>query len=1078
MIDMKFLPSAMRVEVKFEKYLPTLVKRIARIEGSKYDPDTKKWNFPIGRFMEFYSNVCDEFLVKLSPALKKIKTNHSPVGDAPFPHPLIDLDGIFNEGVELEVHQHEGLSMAAYWYEQEGKGCIIGLGPGGGKCQPHGAPILLADGTMATLGGLFDTHDDGSFEGGEKWINLAEPLFVPSLNESLGRFEKKRVSRLYKQQVNENLNALSLSNGAEVVLTDIHPMLKVDFSCGAPCWVSSCDLQEGDYVAVPRTLPEPDFATAKDVDLVRLVAWQIAEGHERFAKGAYALRITQKDDALTSMIEGFAGAAGISTRASRDAKGLNVISVLDCKNYAEMLSHELGYQWGSKSAQKRIPDGVLSLPNSQASEFLRHFFEAEGSCSERGVEITTASRHVASSLCYLLKRFGIHVTIDHRMSQATNSAKPTRRHYIRLKISGDALRAFFAHIGFVSDRKNAILMRLAEREANTNVDVVPGANLYLSEICQMLGLAANMVFGPNRINSSCARGQQLSRARTFRAIDAVRSVLNGSLLREREGAIEASVAAGDNWRKTNSFRASANRVRAISVKARQEALRRLEALESFVNGDLMVARIVRKSREFHEFVYDVTVDDHHNYVGGHVPVVMHNTCIGMGYQKFLRRDFPMKHGWRALIVCPASIKLQWLREIEFFIGGTSLIIKGDPKKRAKLWEEAKNPKYDFVICNYEQISSDYAMIPAFPLVIVDEAHRYKNPSAKRSKKAYEYKRLKKVNGDNPLFLELTGTFLVNQRHDGWNLMRLAGWQFGKNFWDFQQKCCHMDDYGTVCGIKLPEAQDYIDQLKQVTYIKTKDELAKTLPPRNAKTIYLEMDTRQKKFYDTLFEGELDVMMKAGENFSTIDVEGVWGRLRQAAVSPETVKAFRKVLNKEKTKAAGKKVYDKIEMEVKAPDESIKFDWLRDFLDDFEEDFLIIYSPFTSALDALQADSRFKNEAWVRIDGSVNPEKRQGIIDAAKTAGKGYFLITDALQEGANLQFCSDTIFLTPPLTHAAREQIEARTWRKGQKKTSNFYYPIVENTIEVKVMKMIDAKKDLMSGLKGGVNELRELMSA
>lgn len=108
-----------------------------------------------------------------------------------------------------------------------------------------------------------------------------------------------------------------------------------------------------------------------------------------------------------------------------------------------------------------------------------------------------------------------------------------------------------------------------------------------------------------------------------------------------------------------------------------------------------------------------------------------------------------------LVLCLASLKYQWQKEITKFSDSSSLVIDGTKSQREKLYSQAVD--HDYVIMNYEQVVNDWDIVKAFELdaIICDEATAIKGFRAKRAKKVKEL--AKKV----PVRFALTGTPIEN-----------------------------------------------------------------------------------------------------------------------------------------------------------------------------------------------------------------------------------------------------------------------------------------------------------------------------
>lgn len=110
-----------------------------------------------------------------------------------------------------------------------------------------------------------------------------------------------------------------------------------------------------------------------------------------------------------------------------------------------------------------------------------------------------------------------------------------------------------------------------------------------------------------------------------------------------------------------------------------------------------------------------------------------------------------------LVLCLASLKYQWKKEVEKFSDSTALVIDGTPAQRAKQYKDFE--KYDYVIMNYEQVVNDWMVIKAqkFDAMVCDEATAIKGFRAKRAK------RVKELSKNTPVRFALTGTPIENGR---------------------------------------------------------------------------------------------------------------------------------------------------------------------------------------------------------------------------------------------------------------------------------------------------------------------------
>src|SRR5437867_8063577 len=108
---------------------------------------------------------------------------------------------------------------------------------------------------------------------------------------------------------------------------------------------------------------------------------------------------------------------------------------------------------------------------------------------------------------------------------------------------------------------------------------------------------------------------------------------------------------------------------------------------------------------------------------------------------------------RGLLVVPAALKPQWLREWQLFTDAPATIIDGGPAQRRATFDACRR---GFLLSNYEQLIRDLDVVRAWTpdIVVLDEAQRIKNWATKT---ALTVKRL-----DPPYRLVLTGTPMENR----------------------------------------------------------------------------------------------------------------------------------------------------------------------------------------------------------------------------------------------------------------------------------------------------------------------------
>jgi non-specific serine/threonine protein kinase len=228
--------------------------------------------------------------------------------------------------------------------------------------------------------------------------------------------------------------------------------------------------------------------------------------------------------------------------------------------------------------------------------------------------------------------------------------------------------------------------------------------------------------------------------------------------------------------------------------------------------------------------------------------------------------------------------------------------------------------------------------------------------------------------------------------------------------------------------------------------RTKDQVAPELPPRSERILYTDFDPAQRKLYahtrdhyrglllgmiDT--EGIDDVRMKI--------LEGLL-RLRQICIHPALVEPTYR-------------------------GESAKFELLLETLETLhgEGHKALVFSQFVQSLHLLQRELDARHLPYAYLDGQT--KERQGEVDRfQRNPAIPFFLISlKAGGVGLNLTAADYVIHLDPWWNPAVEMQAADRAHRIGQDKPVFIYRIITRDTVEDKILKLQEHKRELVSQL-------------
>ncbi|KAG9074684.1 hypothetical protein FS749_013731 [Ceratobasidium sp. UAMH 11750] len=144
-----------------------------------------------------------------------------------------------------------------------------------------------------------------------------------------------------------------------------------------------------------------------------------------------------------------------------------------------------------------------------------------------------------------------------------------------------------------------------------------------------------------------------------------------------------------------------------------------------------------------------------------------------------------------------------------------------------------------------------------------------------------------------------------------------------------------------------------------------------------------------------------------------------------------------------------------------------------------EEKTIVFSQFTSMLDLLEPFLLDAKIGYSRLDGSMTPKDREVALDKIRNSSKTKAILISfkAGSTGLNLTACNNVILLDLWWNPALEDQAFDRAHRLGQTKDVNIYKLTIAETVEDRILKLQDTKRDLakaaLSGDKLSNNRLR-----
>ena len=393
---------------------------------------------------------------------------------------------------------------------------------------------------------------------------------------------------------------------------------------------------------------------------------------------------------------------------------------------------------------------------------------------------------------------------------------------------------------------------------------------------------------------------------------------------------------------------------------------------------------------------------------------------------------------RTLIVCPATLKSQWKKEIEKFTSEKAHIITGTPEERKKqyLTEESF-----FHIVNYEMVLRDSMEINkvGVDFLILDEAQKIKNYETKTSAA------IKRLNPAHTLII--TGTPIENRLIDIYSIMSVIDPNFFGPLWEFSYQHCLFDPERLEKINGYYNLQKLNKKLSEILLRREKRNVINQLPNVQQINIPVELSPLQAEYHGSYASGMARIISK--KFLTPFDLQ----RLQQLLTSMRMV-CDSTFLVDDKT------------------NESPKLEALKEIL--FEKLDLqntnrkiIIFSEWVKVHKLIGQILRENKIGFVELTGKVPVPLRGELIKKFESKPEcKIFLSTEAGGAGLNLQVADILINFELPWNPAKKNQRIGRIDRLGQKSEKlTIYNFITRNSIEQQIAAGLLVKQNLFESV-------------
>ena len=402
----------------------------------------------------------------------------------------------------------------------------------------------------------------------------------------------------------------------------------------------------------------------------------------------------------------------------------------------------------------------------------------------------------------------------------------------------------------------------------------------------------------------------------------------------------------------------------------------------------------------------------------------------------------------SLVVAPASVVMNWQRELQRFAPSLDIVILNEAGDRSHALESIG--KFTVVLTTYGLLAKEQELLSGIDwnVVCLDEAHTIKNRDTKMSGAAMSLRASSRI--------ILTGTPVQNYLGELWNLFQFINPGLLGNYDSFARKF--------IMPIEQLQDKDRQSQLKRIIQPfmlrRTKAEVVEELPDKTEIMRSVALTPAETVAYETMRLAA----KKELENESMVNVNALAAitRLREAACAMQLVKKGWK-------------------------DEPSKVTALLELVQEIisGNNGVLVFSQFTGFLDIVSSALTETGIGHLYLKGATPMKKRQEMVLDFQHGKSQVFLISlKAGGLGLNLTGANYVIHLDPWWNPAIEQQATDRAYRIGQQQNVTVYHLIAQGTIEEKIIRMHKAKQNLADAILEGtssshaitIDELRELL--
>lgn len=399
-----------------------------------------------------------------------------------------------------------------------------------------------------------------------------------------------------------------------------------------------------------------------------------------------------------------------------------------------------------------------------------------------------------------------------------------------------------------------------------------------------------------------------------------------------------------------------------------------------------------------------------------------------------------------LIVAPASVVPNWRNELNRFAPSLNVVILNNEADRTAAIAEAEEGTVILTTYGLLNTQEEQLVEKQWGCICLDEAHTIKNRDTKTSAVCMKLQSQHRI--------ILTGTPLQNHLGELWNLFQFINPGLLGSYETFHKKF--------ITPIEAGDNEERRQLLRRIIQPfmlrRTKQEVATELPDKEDIKMYVELSEDEMGVYEVIrrrAKDELEQLEQTGQKVNMNTLAEIT-RLRMAACASELAEKSWK-------------------------GECSKLNAFIELIQDLNQNNhrALVFSQFTSFLGMAAKRLDDAGIPYFYLDGSTPMAKREKMVKEFQKGKNNVFLISlKAGGLGLNLTGANYVIHLDPWWNPAIEQQATDRAHRIGQKDKVTVYHLVSENTIEEKILRLHEQKRDLADSLLDGTNNSHKITAS